>query len=223
MSRLNGKKNPNGSRKRTSYVAKADFKAKAQQNAAEALKDLGLSYDEITELLLNQQNGSDPVRALQTKVEQLEKSQEDNVNKQFEATIKQYQAEANKLIQSDPKKFFLIQKEEAHKAVVQHIVDTWEADPEQVLSVEEAANDIEEFLREEAKQKKAYLDELEGPKEPTEETAPKQPAKKLPPPQTAARTLTQQVESGTPAKNYQQFQHMSMKERLQAAIQKAQR
>jgi hypothetical protein len=207
-------------KEKAGYVPKDSLKAKAQQNAVEALQEsLGMSYEELTNLMITQQNGADPVRALEAKISKLETDQVENTNRQYEATIKQYKAEASTLVSKDTKKYFLIDKQGAQDAVVQHIVDTWEENPEKVLTVEDAANDIEEFLREEAKKQKAYLDELDGPKE-----VPQAGLKKLPPPQKQApRTLSQSQESSGQSRTYPQFQHLSMKERIAAAMAKAQR
>lgn len=205
--------------KEADFIPRSSFKAKLRENAVDALKDLGLDYNELTELLLNQQNGTDPVKKLEAEINQLKSAREQDVNKQYDATLRQYKAEANSLINSDPKKFYFIQKEGAVDAVVQHIVETWKEDENQVLSVDEAAKDIEEFLRDEAKKKKALLDELEGP--PAEQAKPSQ--KTLPPPQkSGARTLTQSVETA-PTRTYGQFQHLSEKERIAQAIARARR
>lgn len=200
--------------KESNYVPKDQFKAKLQQNAVEALKDLGLDYEELTNLLLNQQNGDDPVKKLESKITQLEKAQEENVSKQYDATLKQYRAETDSLISSDPKAYFLITKGSHQDAVVQHIVDTWKEDDTKILSVDQAAKEVEEFLREQARAQKKLLEELEGP--PAETTA----TKKLPPPKQVTRTLTNQVES-SPTRTYGQFQHLSMKERIAQAVARA--
>lgn len=207
-------------KEKSGYVPRDALKAKAQQNAAEALQDaLGMSYEDLANLMITQQNGADPVKALEAKINKLETDQVENTNRQYDATIKQYKAETSAVVSKDTKKYFLIDKQGAQDAVVQHIVDTWEENPDKVLSVEEAANDIEEFLRDEAKKQKAYLDELDGPKE-----VPQQNGKQnLPPPKPALRTISHSVESGGQTRNYQQFQHLSMKERIAAAIAKAQR
>lgn len=207
-------------RMKAESAPKPDFQAKLQQNAAEALKELGTDYETLTRLLLEQSNGADPVKELRAEVDRLKASQDENVNKQYDATIKQYKAEATALVSKDPKKYFLIDKEQAHDAVVQHIVDTWEDDPDQVLTVEDAANEIEEYLREEAKKKKALLEELEGP--PAEEKT-QPPEKTLPPPRAAAKTLTSQVEATPTRQPHNQFQHLSMKERIAEAVKRAQR
>lgn len=212
--------------KEADYVPKSAFKAKLRENAAEALKELGTTYEELTEALLAQQQGDDPVRRLASEVAELKKSQEENVSKQFEATLKQYRAETDALVAADPKAFHFIMKGKKSDQwngecpVTQHIVETWQENPEKVLTVEQAAKEIEEVLREDAKASAEALRELDPPREETE------PAKKaLPPPQRAAqaqRTLTQQVETA-PTRTYNQFQHLSMKERIAQAIARAQK
>ena len=202
---------------RPNYVSKADFKAKAQQNAVEALKDLGYEYDEISNLILSQQQGQDPVKALEAKIEELEHKQEESVSKQMENTLRQYKAETTSLITADPKAFHFINKGKHVDAVVQHIVETWEESPDKVLTVEQAAKEVEEFLRADAKEKADALRELDPPKE---ETPPKKQT--LPPPRSGARTLTNQVET-TPTRTYGQFQHLSMKERIAQAVARSQK
>lgn len=206
--------------KEADYVPKSAIKTKLQENAAAALADLGTNYEELTQLHLAQMNGADPVRELRSEVDQIKKTQEDNVNKQYEATLKQYRSEAVALIATDPKAFLFISKGKLEDAVVQHIVETWEADPDQVLTVAQAAKEVEEVLRENARAAAAALKELEPP---AEETA-QPPKKTLPPPQAAApRTLTQRVEAAPPARTYGQFQHLSMKERIAQAVARSQR
>lgn len=208
-------------KEKASYVPKDSLKAKFQQNADEAIMEaFGITYEELTNTLIAQKNGVDPVQELTKKIEKLETDQKDNVSKQYDATINQYKREANELVSKDSKKYFLINKKKAQDAVVQHIVDSWEENPDNVLTIEQAASEVEEFLREEAKQEKAYLEELEGPKEVIQDQA----QKRLPPPKTAApRTLSQSVETGTATRVKNQFQHMSMKERIAAATSRAQK
>lgn len=208
---------------KANYIPRTDFKTQAEQNATEALKShLGMSYEELTNLILAQQNGQDPVRELRSEFEQLKKTQEETTNKQYEATLKQYRAEADALIATDAKAFHMITKGKHQDAVVQHIVETWQENPEKVLTVAQAAKEVEEFLRAEAKAYADSLKELEPDPVPAEEPA--APAKKtLPPPKAAApRTLTQQVETA-PTRTYGQFQHLSMKERIAQAVARAQR
>lgn len=198
------------------YVPKSSIKEKLRTDAAGALKELDLDYEELTRLLLEQQQGADPVNALKADIEKMKADQQQAVSAQYEATLKQYKAEAEAVVAADPKAFFLINKGKHHDVVVQHIVDTWQENPEQVLTVEQAAKEIEEYFREQARQQKALLEELEGP--PPAPTPPV-PEKKLPNP---TRTLTQQVETA-PTRTFGQFQHLSMKERIAQAIARSQK
>ncbi len=202
--------------KEADYIPKSSFKTKLQENAVQALTELGISYEEITNLLLSQQQGEDPVQALKAEIQEIKASQEQNVSKQYEATLKQYKAETDSLVASDPK-YLLVKKGNHQDKVVQHIVETWKTD-DKILTVEEATQDIETFLRDQAREQAALLKEIDG--EPAE--TPPVEEKKLPPPKTGTRTLTQQVESA-PTRTYNQFQHLSPKERLAQAIARAQK
>lgn len=203
---------------KANYVPKESFKAKVQQNAVEALSDLGLTYDELTNLLLNQQNGADPVRELRSEVDQLKKSQEESANKQFEAILNQYKSEAQKLIQSSDKYLMIRDEPEAAKAAVDELVADWEKDGE-TKDISYYLDLAEEGLRDMANALSGRLSKTK----PAEETA--QPTKKtLPPPKAAqTRTLTQQVETAPQQARPGQFQHLSMKERIAQATARAQR
>lgn len=210
-------------KERGAYVRKEDIKTRLQANAAEVLSELGTSYEELTNLLLAQESGdtsSQEIAELRKELERIKNSQKEAVDKQMEATINQYRREAKDLITKDPTKFALINKKNLSEAVVQHIVDTWEEDNNNVMSVEQSANEVEGFLREEAREYKEALDALNAPAADSAQNS----QKTLPPPQrSAARTLTQSLEGGAPTRTTNQFQHMSAKERLQAALQRAQR
>ncbi len=180
-----------------------------------------MDYEQFNAAIIAQLNGADPVQELRSEVNNLKKTQEDNVNKQYDATLKQYRAEADSLVASDPKAFHFINKGKHQDVVVQHIVDTWKDNPDQVLTVAQAAKEVEEVLRENAKAYADALKELDPPAE-----APVDPKKTLPPPKPAAapRTLTQQSEaSAPPVRTVGQFQHLSMKERIAQAVARAQR
>ncbi len=201
------------------FIPKSALKAKVETDILGVLQDLGLTYDQFNERLLAQLNGADPVQELRAEVENLKKSQEEGTNKQYEATLKQYKAEADALVAKDPKAYHLITKGSHQDAIVQHIVDTWKENPDQVLTVEQAAKEIEEVLRENARAAAEALKEIDAPAE-----AAAQPQKKpLPPPQAAApRTLPNRVETAPVRAANGQFQHMSMKERIAQAVARAQ-
>lgn len=207
--------------KEADYIPKSAFKAKFQEDALEALKEYaGMDYEQFNAAVLAKLNGADPVRELRSEIDQLKKTQEENTSKQYEATLKQYRAEADSLVNADPKVFHLIKKGNHQDAIVQHIVDTWKENPDSVLTVAQAAKEVEEVLRENARAQADALKELDPPAE-----APAQnPKKTLPPPQRAAsQTLTNQIETSPRPRIPGQMQHLSMRERLQEAIRRAQR
>lgn len=218
-------KEANWEKEKASYVSKESIKTRLQQNAAEALAELGTNYEEITNLHVAQLNGADPVAALEAKVKAIEDSQVQATEKQFEAIIKQYKSEAGKLVKADAQKFaFLDANPDWIDGAVQYIVDEWEANPDKEVSLDEALALAEENLRDDAKKHASILEKIKAPQ--TTAEAPVIPGKKtLPPPRTAtaARTLTHAVESGTPTRTTNQFQHMNMKERLAAAVARASR
>lgn len=206
-------------KKEADYIPKSSIKTKFSENAVNALQELGLSYAEITELMISQQGNTDPnqqaIKDLSEKITKIETDQEQRVSKQYEATINQYKKDIEELVENDPK--YLTVKEDGRKdAVLQHILDTFNEDGT-VLSVEEAAQDIEDYLEEDA-MKRASFTKVK------EKLQPKVETKQLPPPaKTGLRTLTQ-ASSTVPAKApANQFQHMSMKDRIQAAIDRAQK
>ena len=199
-------------KRQSDYVPKSSFREKVQKNAQEALSELGLSYDELTNLLLTQSQGADPVAQLRGEIEQLKQSQRDTVDKQYEATLKQYKAETESVLEASPREYALIRSQGQQQAVVDWIVDTFETE-DRAISVEQAAREVEMYLREEAKKLANALKEVEPPEEKI--------ARKLPPPQQALKTLTSTVET-SPTKSYGQFQHLSPRERLAQAIARAQ-
>lgn len=207
--------------KEADYVPKSTLKARFQEDPLEGLKEyMGMDYEQFNAAVLSKLNGADPVRELRSEIDQLKKNQEDNTNKQYEATLKQYKAEADALVSSDLKAFHLINKGKHQDAIVQHIVETWQENPDSVLTVAQAAKEVEEVLRENARAQAAALKELDAP---VEEAAPN-PKKTLPPPQRGgAQTLTNQVDRTPQGRIPNQMQHLSMKERLAEAVRRAQR
>lgn len=199
--------------KEADYIPKSQIKAKMETNAVQTLQELGFTYEEVTNLILSQQSGADPhaqeLKALKDEVQSIKSTSEQNVSKQYEATINQYKVEVKKLTQDNPE-FKAINKKNAHEAVVKHIEDTFNEDGE-ILTVEQASKDIEDYLRDEAKEWSSILEEK---KEPVEE-------KKLPAPKTGLRTLTQQVASIPPERTHNQSQYLSMKERIAQAVAKS--
>lgn len=138
------------------YVAKDAFQA----DPLKALTDAGLSYDQITELLLNQSNTpSNPamdrtIAQLNAKIAELEakttsatKLIEDRDIQARTQAVNQIKADVNKLVFTDPN-FETIKAMNQSEEVVRLIEETF--DKEGVLmTVEEAAQEIENYLVEE--------------------------------------------------------------------------
>ncbi len=202
--------------KEKDYIPRSSFKAKAEVSMIEALQEIGYSYEDITNKILEQTQSDDPYKKLEAEIKDLKSSQQENVSKQYEATVNQYRKEIKDLVSSD-ESFVTIKEEQAEEAVLQHILETFKSDGE-VLTVEEASKDIEEFLVDEAI-KKANLTKVKAKLAPATETSSE---KRLPPPKSVPKTLTEQVTSA-PTRTYGQFQHLSMKERIAQAMARAQK
>lgn len=189
------------------------MKQKLEAKDYSALDGL-VEYDEYSQYKLNRLNGTDPtqeeLRKLSAKTNELEKSMQDNVTKQFEAAVDERRTAARELVESTPD-YPKIKKAKAHEVVVQHILDTWEND-NQELSIKQAAKEVEEILSERAKQWASLI----------EEEKPLEEKKNLPPLKQGLKTLTNQViarEGNRPAPK--SLYHMSDSERWAEARRRA--
>jgi len=167
------------------------MKAKLAAKDYSALDDM-INYDEYSQYQVNKLNEADPVqdeiKRLNSKISEIEKSTQDNVTKQFEAAVSERRIATKELVDTTDQ-FPRIKKAKAHEAVVQHILDTWEHDSEE-LSIEQAAKEVEEILVEKAKQwAKLLEDEKVVEAEPTETKKP------LPTLKPSLKTLTNNVTS----------------------------
>lgn len=150
-------------------------------------------YDAYTKFLLDENNASDPnvqaLKALEDKVNSVEKSHQDDISKRFEAAVADRRNAVKTLVESNPD-FASLKKggKPIQDAVVQHILDTWEHDDTE-LTPEQAAKEVKEALR----QKKAELDALFEEPAPVVAEAEK---KTLPPLKSGIKTLTNQMTTG---------------------------
>jgi hypothetical protein len=139
---------------KTGYISKDQLKS----NALQMLSEAGVSYDELTQQVLNQQP-TDPrveatIKALEAKIAKLEASTEESKTQQTQAQAQQYQAaikqitsDVKHLVDSDPS-FEAIKATNSVKDVVELIEKTY-ADDGTLLSPEEAAQMVEDHLVEE--------------------------------------------------------------------------
>jgi len=138
------------------YVSKDRLKADALQVLAEA----GLNYDELVQQVINGQTPSDPrvsseIKALKAELAAIKAQNEDSKKsyanqqaEQYQAAVKQIQLDTKALVNSDPA-FETIKATNSIRDVVDLITQTYDKDGI-LLSVEEAAQQVEDYLVEEA-------------------------------------------------------------------------
>ena len=121
--------------------------------------DHGLSYEEFTQAIINQQPSNPKYDAhiakLEAKIRQLEeiteKSQQTYQEQQksaYQAAVKQIEMDAKALVKSDPEAYEAITKTGTIRQVVKLIEDTYNKDGV-LMTVEEAAQEVENYLVEE--------------------------------------------------------------------------
>lgn len=146
--------------KEAEYQSKYISKDKLSQDTLNALADAGLTYDQITELMLNsnspeRKQQSDYEKRLDAKLAELERKQADGVKAQqeqqtqaYQQAIKQIKSDTTSLVTSDPN-FETIKETNSIDDVVELIERTFKQDGI-LLSVEDAAKQVEDYLVEEA-------------------------------------------------------------------------
>lgn len=138
----------------TGYIQKSKFK----QNPMEALSDAEVTYEEVTQAAIDAQNVNPQVSAhikrLEAKLAKLEEQAElqtkasaEQQSQQYQAAVKQIRNDAAKLVNSDPS-FETIKATGSVKEVVELIEQNFKETGE-VMSVEEAATEVENHLMEE--------------------------------------------------------------------------
>jgi len=187
------------------------------QDPMGALSELGISYEQLTNAVLNQPSASDVAyQKLQAEIQALKDAQNQSATKfqeqqqqQYEAAVSQLRSEAQALVQADPA-FETIKEMGMSDAVVELIKETYNQQGV-LLDVSEAAEQVENHLIEEAmrfaKLKKVQT-KLAPEPQPAEAT--KLPLTKQP--QQPMKTLTNAVTAQS------RTQPLSAKERRERAI-----
>lgn len=142
------------------YAQKYIQKDYLKNNPLQALADAQVSYDELTQQILNSSNPQDPrmlatITKLEAKIQQLEAATE-KTSKQYETSQQEQRAQAVKQIRSDvtnlvdsDSNYETIKATKSYNDVVELIERTYDEDGI-LLSVEEAANEVENYILEEA-------------------------------------------------------------------------
>lgn len=185
------------------YISKDKFKA----DGLAALEEAGSSYDAISQQVLTQQPKDPRVEAhisrLEAKISELEKSnrsnQESNTRQQeeqYKAAVRQIETEAKALVKSDAQAYEAIAATNSIKDVVDLIEQTYHKDGV-LLSVEEAAQEVENYLVEEGLSTLSRIEKIKKRLVQTSAVvAPaKQEEKTAEPQKTQMKTLTNTVSS----------------------------
>ena len=137
------------------YISKSRIK----EDALSVLEEAGTNWDELTQQALSRQP-TDPrvmttIQKLEAKIQQLEKANSDSQQTQkqrdqaqYQAAVKQIKSDAKQLVYTDPE-FETVKAMNAVNDVVELIERTYQEDGV-VLSVEDAAKEVENYLVEEA-------------------------------------------------------------------------
>lgn len=190
------------------------LQAKIASKDYSAADELGLSYEEYTNYLLNKQAGEKPeeqrFRQVEEKLSQFEKAQEEKVNREYEVNQSLWKKEISKVI-AENDAFLNIRELKAEDKVLQHINDSFDQDDVE-LTVEEAAKDIEEYLDEYAN-KIASLSKVKGKFN---------EAKTLGPPRSQPKTITNQMAPSSTKQTSKPFHLMSESEQIAEAYRRVQ-
>lgn len=193
-----------------------DLKTKLAAKDYSVLDEIGVSYEEWTNYLINKGETSKPeveaIKKLEDEIKGIKTANEQQVNKQYEATVNQYKRDIKNAVESNPE-FDSIKSQKAEEHVLKHILDTFNEDGE-ILTVDQACKEVETAILEEAREY-LKLTKIQS------EIKPKVEEKILPPPKQSLRTLTNQATQVNPSTPRNQFQHLSPKERLAQAIARA--
>jgi hypothetical protein len=148
------------------YIAKSRFKA----DPLGALAEAETNYDELTQLLLNQQPKDPRVEAnisrLEAQIKQLEGKLDESAKNQtqrqaddYKNALKQIERDAINLVKDDPTTYEAIAKTKSISDVVELIEQTYQKDGI-LLSVEEAAQEVENYLVEEGYKAVTTIDKI---------------------------------------------------------------
>lgn len=198
----------------TNYISKDALK----RNAFGVLADLGISYDAISEQALRAQSPEyRDIQEMKAQLnEELQKVREEQANSRksyeqqqaesYQQALKQIEAEARQLVYTDPA-FEMIKETKQVNEVVKLIERTFKEDGE-LLSVERAAELVEEAIAEEAmkvsrigkiQQRLKSAQESKGQTRSAAQQSAKQPTQT--PQASQLTTLTNQVTSTRPLSN----------------------
>ena len=140
----------------SNYISKDQLKA----NPLKALLEAGSSYDELVQQVIQNQTPMDPrteatINELRSQIQELKQANETNTKQisereqqAYQAAIKQIATDAKKLVFTDPA-FELVKATNSVNDVVE-LIEAHYKESGDVMSVEDAAQQVEDYLAEEA-------------------------------------------------------------------------
>lgn len=177
------------------YISKDKFKL----DPISALTDAELTYDELTQRILTQQPRDprvdaeikalrDELKAVRSSNEEAQKAAKTQQSEQYQAAVRQIERDAQALVKSNPDVYEAVDKTGSIKDVVELIERTYREDG-RLLSVEEAAKEVEDYLIEEGLNTFSKITKIQ--KRLAEKSASTAPAK---PVETQTQAKTQQTQ-----------------------------
>lgn len=174
-------------------------KERLTQDTLAVLEEMGISYDQLTNLILNQPK-LDPasqaalsqmkaeIKALRDAQDDARKGVQTQQEEAYKQAVNQIRLEAKQLVSSDPVAYEAIHLTNSVNDVVELIEETFKQDGV-LLSVEDAAKEVEDYLAEEAF-KLAKLKKIQQKLQPVAPAPKKQDVEKQQP---QMKTLTNAV------------------------------
>lgn len=135
--------------------SQSSWKDQVKNDPLSVLVEAGLTHDQIAEMLLNSRPDDIEMRRVKAELQSLKNSQQEQFSKiqdaqkaAYEQAVKQVSREVNMLVDSN-EAYETIKATKSHGAVVELIKQTYDEDGI-LLSAEEAADMVEEYLTDEA-------------------------------------------------------------------------
>lgn len=191
----------------------SQMKTKIAAKDYSAADEMGLTYEQYTQYLLDKQAGEDPgeqrYRKVESELEALKKRQEEQVIQEYQANQGLWKKEIAQVVASN-EDFSTIKELSAEALVLRHINDSFEEDGVE-LTAEQAAKEIEEALVARA-EKLASVSKLKKKIEVQAPAAPK----------TSPKTITQNMTVTSEKSKSKPFHLMSESEQIAEAIRRVQ-
>lgn len=154
--------------KETEYSQGYISKDQLKQDTLRILADSGVSYDELTQQILNQQT-IDPrlestinslkaeIKALKTASEESKQAVTESQQQAYKAAVTQIKLDVNQEVRANPNEYKHISATKSTDDVTELIEETYKKDG-RLMSVEEACREVEEYLKDEYVKLKGKLE-----------------------------------------------------------------